>query len=392
MCENLRALTEELSSRDSEGGLLSFDLDHIINGGLSASETERIKRTGCFIVRQVVPEDMARQQYQVLRQYIGDNKAQVKGWPAESPSMLMLYDSPPQIAIRTHPNMLRLQRKLNDLWHDASNETSPTPLLYSDGMRDRPPHSPFMGLGPHIDAGSFSRWADPTYRHAYHEIFRGQPDQHDCYNLEARKDADQYLFPAQAHSRVFRSFQGWTALTPAAPRAGSLMLYPHVQNTIAYLLLRPFFDPPIDGSDILDASKWTFNPDGAWFPGTFKEQSQLLSRSSHPHLRLEECLISAPPMHPGDSIWWHTDVRYSFSSLVSFFSADKTLGRPRRRHRAPGHRERVGRLYPRLSNHRHQQDIRQVPTRGITGREATSRLRHRRVAAGRENLHRLHGV
>jgi len=308
VCHQLETITKDLASRGSNS-IPSFDLDHVINNGLTDSEIEEIKRTGCLIVRQVIPEEEAREQYQNLKTYIADNKEHVKGWPAESPSMLMLYDSPTQLAVRSHPNHLQLQRKLNQLWHDASGETSPDPLLYSDGVRDRPPHSPFLGLGPHIDAGSFSRWADPMYRQSYHHIFQGDPELHDCYDLKIRKDANQYLFPAQAHSRVFRAFQGWTALTPAAPRAGSLVLYPQVRTVIAYVLLRPFFTPPPNEEDIFNATKWEFNPDSAWFPGTFKDQSQLLSRSSHPHLRLEETLTTAPAMRPGDSIWWHTDVR-----------------------------------------------------------------------------------
>lgn len=114
--------------------------------------------------------------------------------------------------------------------------------------------------------------------------------------------------PGTAHSTVFRSFQGWTAFSPAAPGEGSLMLYPNVKWQTAYLLLRPFFTPPEDPEDVLDASKWTFDAETPWFPGTFKGDSQLLSPSSHPHLRLKECMVPIPAMEPGDTIWWHADI------------------------------------------------------------------------------------
>lgn len=86
------------------------------------------------------------------------------------------------------------------------------------------------------------------------------------------------------------------------------MLYPNVKWQTAYLLLRPFFTPPEDPEDVLDASKWIFDAETPWFPGTFKGDSQLLSPSSHPHLRLKECMVPIPAMEPGDTIWWHADI------------------------------------------------------------------------------------
>ena len=310
VCSELSQVTEQLIN-DGDTSIPSFDVSQVIDDGLTESEKSLVKQCGCLIVRQVVPEEEARHQYDVLQTYVKENKAMVKAWPVESPSMLMLYDSPTQIAIRTHPNQLRLQETLNKLWHDKSSKSSSEPLLYSDGIRDRPPGAPFLGLGPHIDAGSLCRWADKVYRQSYHKVFAGTPELHDCYDLDARRDANQYLFPGVAHSRVFRSFQGWTALTPAAPRSGSILLYPSVRAAVAYMLLRPFFSPPGTDADILDAEKWTLDAESPWFPGTEKPDSQRLSRTSHPHLRLDECLIAAPAMRPGDSIWWHTDVSRS---------------------------------------------------------------------------------
>ena len=177
-------------------------------------------------------------------------------------------------------------------------------------MRIRPPGIPFRGLGPHIDAGSLCRWADPVYQSFYSAVFSGHPELLDIYDLTMRKDANQAMFPGSAHSRVFRSFQGWTALTSAGPGEGSLMLYPNVKWTIAYLLLRPFFRAPDSDSeeDVMDAGKWTFDPETPWFPGTFRADSQLLSPSSHPHLRLRECMVGIPKMNPGDTVWWHADM------------------------------------------------------------------------------------
>jgi hypothetical protein len=64
----------------------------------------------------------------------------------------------------------------------------------------------------------------------------------------------------------------------------------------------------MDEEKVMDASAWTFDSAGCWFPGTFKNDSQYLSTSSHPHLRLKQTLVHAPPMEAGDSVWWHADV------------------------------------------------------------------------------------
>jgi len=180
--------------------------------------------------------------------------------------------------------------------------------VYHDGVRDRPPKQEFLGLGPHIEAGSLCRCSDEAYRKCYDNIFSGQPALHDCYDLGLRQATNQELYPSIAHSSVFRSFQGWMALTRAAPNEGTFLLYPNVATVVAYVMLRPFFKAPANPADIMDASRWTLDDSSGWFPGTFKTESQRLSRSSHPHLRLEECLVHVPRMEPGDTIWWHADV------------------------------------------------------------------------------------
>jgi hypothetical protein len=91
------------------------------------------------------------------------------------------------------------------------------------------------------------------------------------------------------------------------------MIYPDIKTAIAHILLLPFFTPPAGGSEdeILDASKWTFDPLTPWFPGTFRDQSQMASPSSHPHLRMRECMVNIPRMEPGDTIWWHCDMLHA---------------------------------------------------------------------------------
>jgi hypothetical protein len=319
VCRELTSVTGEIASRRSDI-IPIFDSTHILEHGFTEEQSRIAKSTGAFVCRETIPKAEATSLYTELKSYLSANDGRIPAWPKESPSMLILYDSPVQNKLRAHPNHLKLQRMLNDLWHDSTGETSPEPLVYLDGVRDRAPGQEFLGLGPHIDAGSLARWADPVYRRVYHEVFSRHPERFDAYDLSLRKDAKQDLYKAMAHSSVFRSFQGWTALTPTSDGKGTLLVYPNVSLVIAYVLLRPFFSPPACSEELLDPEKWKLDTDSDYFPGTFKSESQRLSRTSHPHLRLEECMVPMPPIEPGDTVWWHTDVRLSVSRFLSVWS------------------------------------------------------------------------
>ncbi|ETS74586.1 hypothetical protein PFICI_13070 [Pestalotiopsis fici W106-1] len=307
VCKQLEVVTERLAKLGSDA-IPVLGIEDFGPGGLSEERRSEVKSSGCCIVRGVLDREEATSMFENLKDFVVRNQGDIMGWPAESPIMFNLYNSPTQVAVRTHPNQILVQKSLNSLYHDASGTTSSQPLSYTDATRIRPPRQPFLTLGPHIDAGSLCRWADPRYRDVYAKILSGYPEQHDPYDLEVRKDANQFLFEAKAHSVVFRAFQGWTALTPTSPSVGSLLLYPEVSAVIAYVMLRPFFKPPAKEEDVMKAEEWTFDPDSSWFPGTIKEQSQRLSPSSHPHLRLKDCLTFIPEMQPGDTVWWHTDM------------------------------------------------------------------------------------
>lgn len=304
-CAELESITTETANAGTNA-IPEVDFDELFT--LSPERKSALKEVGCFKVKGVIPQKQASAWFNDLKGYIAKNRSSIKGWPKETPFILNLYFSPTQMAARSHPNTLRLSRELNSWWHNSGDKATDEPLSYADGVRIRPPGVPFYGLGPHIDAGSLARWADPTYKAWYEAVWSGHPEDLDCYDLSKRKDADQAAFPGTAHSTVFRAFQGWTALSPAAPGEGSLMLYPNVKWAVSYLLLRPFFRAPEAKDEILDASKWTFDSESGWFPGTWKHDSQMLSPSSHPHLRMKECMVSIPAMQPGDTIWWHADV------------------------------------------------------------------------------------
>lgn len=311
-CDALRQVTSSIAEAGS-AYIPAFEFKDVV-GPDNSDILEEMKAKGGFIIRNVIPRAIADQLFKEQVEFIANND-EIRAWPAENPAIFNIHNGPVQLQLRTHPNQLKLQRLLNSLFTDSKCTTpdesmkQSEPVLYPDALRIRQPGQEFLGLGPHIDAGSLSRWADPDYRKTYHKILAGDPEHFDPYDLSHRRDAKPGMFPSGVHGTTLRTFQGWTALTPCGPGEGGLLLVPDVQVVTAYWMLRPFFKSPDDG-DWEDPARWTLD-DTAWFPGTFAWDSQLLSPVSHPNLRLEETLVNVPRVLPGDTVWWHCDVRFT---------------------------------------------------------------------------------
>lgn len=308
-CKALEAVTSSISKQGS-AAVPAFQYDDVV-GPQNQEILARMKEAGCFIIRGVIPREESTGLFDELQAFISDNKDVVTGWPVKSPAIFNLFSTPTQLKLRTHPNQLKTQRLINSLFVDSTCspeelEAQHEPVLYPDALRIRRPGQAFLGLGPHIDGGSLSRWGDLSYRKTYGKIFSGHPEEYDAYDLTDRRDANPGLFPGGPHCSALRTFQGWTALTPSGPGEGGLMLLPDIKTATAYMMLRPFFKAPEHG-DWKDPENWELD-DSTWFPGTKRWDSQLLSIASHPHLYLEDTLVSVPAVEAGDTIWWHADV------------------------------------------------------------------------------------
>ena len=104
---------------------------------------------------------------------------------------------------------------LNNLWIYENDEYKVfdhnRELCYADRVRRRAPGDNSLGLSPHCDAGSVERWTDPSYQIIYNNIFSDNFNNYDPFNAKYRDRTIEFESPAVAH--VFRTFQGWTALT-----------------------------------------------------------------------------------------------------------------------------------------------------------------------------------
>ena len=161
---------------------------------------------------------------------------------------------------------------------------------YADRTRRREPGDTTLGLSPHMDSGSYERWCDPVYLRIYRSIFAGDPAAFDPWDAAYRTQTREFDSPAVAS--MFRTFQGWTALTTQGPGDGTLSLLP-ISRSIAFFLTRALQDD-VAPDDLCGAT-----------PG------RALGASPEWHAEILEALTTIPTVEPGDTVWWHPDVIHS---------------------------------------------------------------------------------
>jgi hypothetical protein len=199
--------------------------------------------------------------------------------------------------------MLNTQRFMQQLWHssDPDSKISTTnPLSYADRLRIRDPGDAKFTLGPHIDGGSLERWEDPEYSRVYTKILEGHWEQYDAWDARHRLNAQMDLYNGAGACSMLRFFQAWLSMSHTKPGEGSLHVCPMINHSTAYTILRPFFEPDTS-KPLLDAT----------FPGSVPGAAQEYNPVTHPHLDLEETMVSVPEVQPGDFVAWHCDALHS---------------------------------------------------------------------------------
>lgn len=288
-----------------------------------------IRAHGCGVIRGVIPESKARGYKDGVERYLAANPNKTAAFPSDNPQVWELYWSAPQIEARAHPNILALQRTLMAVWDEPSDTAEVDlnlPVSYADRLRIRQPGDATFSLGPHVDGGSVERWEKQGYGKGkvYDELFRGEVDAWSVWNVERRLNAVMDNHEGLGACSTFRMFQAWLSISRVAPGEGTLLVYPDVQLSTAYLLLRPFFRPIRDSSTFsgnrkayLDASNWIFAGDemtsdlhGAPI-GTGME----LNNEMHPHLELSRTMTHMPEVSPGDYVIWHCDAIHAVDPI-----------------------------------------------------------------------------
>jgi hypothetical protein len=272
------------------------------SGKVSPELVKKIKARGACVVRSTFSREQATAWDDEIAAYVENNHLDVKlanaaedkyfGTLASAkPQIYGIYWSRPQVQARQAASLTNVRVFLNKLWLAESEglrhfDPHVTPA-YADRIRRRPPGSASLGLSPHVDGGSVERWLDDNFRKVYRHVFSGDWRKYNAFDAAYRPEAREV--PSPAVCSMFRTFQGWTALTRQGKGDGTLQLIP-IAESMVYVLLRAIQDD-VPEDDLCGAR-----------PG------RALSINDQYHSLLIEALSSIPLMEPGDTVFWHSDV------------------------------------------------------------------------------------
>jgi len=300
----IRRKVEVIAQERQHGDAVIPEIQYadIAEGRVSEQAIATIKDRGACVVRGVFSPERAGAWDDEIAQYVERNRLDDKlahraedkffGTLASSkPQIYGIYWSGPQVKARQSSELTETRVFLNRLWKWESEgrihfDPDRVPV-YADRLRRRPPGSESLGLSAHCDGGSVERWLDENFRRVYRHVFSGDWRQYDAFDAAWRPQAREIRSPTVCS--MFRTFQGWTALTPQGPGDGTLQLVP-IANAMVYVLLRALQDDVAD-DDLCGA-----------MPG------RALSIDAKWHAPLHEALSSIPLMQAGDTVFWHSDV------------------------------------------------------------------------------------
>ncbi|EHN8922618.1 DUF1479 domain-containing protein [Enterobacter asburiae] len=280
------------------------------NGTITDAQREAVKRRGCAVIKGHFPREQALAWDRSMLDYLDLNKFdEVYKGPGDNffgtltasrPEIYPIYWSQAQMQARQSEEMAQVQSFLNRLWTFESNGKQwfdpDVSVIYPDRIRRRPPGTTSKGLGAHTDSGALERWLLPAYQQVFARVFDGNVDKYDPWNAAHRTEVEEYTVDNTTKCSVFRTFQGWTALSDMIPGQGLLHVVP-IPEAMAYILLRPLLDD-VPEDELCGVA-----------PG------RVLPVSEKWHPLLIEALSSIPALEAGDSVWWHCDVIHSVAPV-----------------------------------------------------------------------------
>jgi hypothetical protein len=216
---------------------------------------EKLKRRGCVVVRQTFERSEALEMDKSVLQYLDKNDfdSKYKGpgdnffgtLTASKPEIYPIYWSPSQMNARQSTQIATVQSYLNRLWKYKTEEGQwfdpDVSVIYPDRIRRRLPGTTSNGLGAHTDSGALERWLLPAYQKVFEKIFTNKFSEYDPWDASHRPEVNEYTVDNTTKCSVFRTFQGWTALSDMELGQGLLHVVP-VPEAMAYILLRPLLD------------------------------------------------------------------------------------------------------------------------------------------------------
>jgi hypothetical protein len=301
---DIRREAEDIAARRARGEPVIPEIAYadIRAGRVPEAAIAAIRRTGTAVIRGVFPRAQAEDWNEELGDYITSNGYYDRNvdpnldkyfstLKSARPQIFGIYWSKPQARAREAESLAAARAFLNGLWrHESEGRVWFDPgreATYADRTRRREPGDVSLGLSPHMDAGSVERWIDGNYRRVYRHVFAGDWRRYDPFDGAWRTMTSE--IPSPAVCSMFRTYQGWTALTPQGPNDGTLQLIP-IARGIAYMLLRALQDDVPEG-ELCGA-----------------EPARALSAIAAWHPALMPALSPIPLVQPGDTVWWHPDI------------------------------------------------------------------------------------
>lgn len=280
-------------------------------GMITEAQREEIKRRGCAVIKGHFPREQALGWDRSMLDYLDRNHFDdvYKGpgdnffgtLTASRPEIYPIYWSQAQMQARQSPEMATVQSFLNRLWRFESEGKQwfdpDVSVIYPDRIRRRPPGTTSKGLGAHTDSGALERWLLPAYQQVFANVFNGDFTHFDPWDAAHRTEVEEYTVDNTTKCSVFRTFQGWTALSEMILDQGLLHVVP-IPEAMAYVLLRPLLDD-VPEDELCGVA-----------PG------RVLPISERWHPLLIKALTSIPALEPGDSVWWHCDVIHAVAPVT----------------------------------------------------------------------------
>ncbi|PXF31174.1 hypothetical protein WH50_11065 [Pokkaliibacter plantistimulans] len=304
MTARIQQQVEEIQAcvANGESPIPEVDFADLQDDGMEELKA-RIRRRGCVVVRNVFPREQVDEWNRQLMEYVNENdyfskEVEKRGLDnyfsalaSGRPQIFGLYWSKPQVMARQSEQLALTRRWLNRLWtfeYDGQQVFNPDQeCSYADRVRQREPGDKTLGLSPHVDGGTIERWIEPSYRQVYRHVFGGDLAAYQPFDSLYRTEAVE--IPSPAVCRMFRTYQGWTAMSQQGPGDGTLNLVP-IADAMAWMLLRALQDDVPD--DELCGAK----------------AGRALSVTEKYHQLLLQAFVPIPTVYPGDTVWWHPDV------------------------------------------------------------------------------------
>ncbi len=279
------------------------DFADIADATVSDEIWDKVRQRGAVILRNTFDRDRVKSWNDSLMEYVARNnyfekqtsKAGMDQYFASlassRPQIFGLYWSQPQMEARTSTELAVARRWLNRMWtYKSENGVEFDPdreCLYADRLRQREPGDDTLGLSPHVDGGSVERWLDEGFRGVYRHLLSGEVESYHPFDAAYRTVTRE--IPSPAVCSMFRTYQGWTALSRQGPGDGTLNLVP-IANAMAWVILRALQDD-VPEDELCGAAP-----------------SRALTISEVWHAKILRAYVPIPVVEPGDTVWWHPDV------------------------------------------------------------------------------------